>query len=140
MGLGELLEIAAQKFPNTEALIYSHQPDIKNIRWTYKYLNEMSTTLARGFLDAGFGPGDTIAVWGPNHPEWILIEYALAKAGLKLATLNPLYKEKELIFALNTSNVTGIIHADEIGGLEAIKLIQSIAFDVPSLLLTIHLI
>ena len=50
MGVGELLEIAAQKFPNTEALIYSHQPDIKNIRWTYKDLNEMSTNLARGFL------------------------------------------------------------------------------------------
>ena len=133
MGIGELLEIAALKFPNTEALIYSHQPDIKNIRWTYKDLNEMSTNLARGFLIAGFSPGDTIAVWGPNHPEWILIEYALAKAGLKLATLNPLYKEKELIFALNTSKVTGIMHADEIGGLEAITLIQSIACDVPSL-------
>ena len=133
MGVGELLEIAAQKFPNTEALIYSHQPDIKNIRWTYKDLNEMSANLARGFLVAGFNPGDTVAVWGPNHPEWILIEYALAKAGLKLATLNPLYKERELIFALNASKVTGIMHADEIGGSEAITLIQSISCDVPSL-------
>ena len=98
MGIGELLEIAAQKFPNTEALIYSHQPDIKNIRWTYKDLNEMSTNLARGFLIAGFSPGDTIAVWGPNHPEWILIEYALAKAGFKISNIKSSVQRKRINF------------------------------------------
>ncbi|SVB60318.1 uncharacterized protein METZ01_LOCUS213172, partial [marine metagenome] len=111
MSLGELIDSTAKDFPETEALVYSNQPDVNDIRWTYKSLSQMSTNLAKGFLDAGFTSGDTVGVWGPNHPEWILTEYALAKAGLKLVTLNPLYKEKELIFALNTVNATGLIHA-----------------------------
>ena len=104
MSLGELIDSTAKDFPETEALVYSNQPDVNDIRWTYKSLSQMSTNLAKGFLDAGFISGDTVGVWGPNHPEWILTEYALAKAGLKLVTLNPLYKEKELIFELNTVN------------------------------------
>ena len=124
--LGELIDSTAKKYPDNEALVYSNQPDVQDIRWTYKYLSESSTDLAKGFLDDGLLPGDTVGVWGPNHPEWILTEYALAKAGLKMVTLNPLYKEQELIFALNTVNAKGLIHADEIGGLKANELIEII--------------
>ena len=104
-----------------------------NLICTYKYLSEASTDLAKGFLDDGLLPGDTVGVWGPNHPEWILTEYALAKAGLKMVTLNPLYKEQELIFALNTVNAKGLIHADAIGGLKADELIEIIKPEITSL-------
>ena len=126
ISLGELIESTATKFPETEALVYSNQPDVDDIRWTYKDLNDMSTNLAKGFIDIGLKRGDTVGVWGPNHPEWILAEYALAKAGLKLVTLNPLYKEQELIFALNTVSATGLIHADVIGGALSIEIIDKI--------------
>ena len=131
--LGELIDSTAKKYPDNEALVYSNQPDVKDIRWTYKYLSEASTDLAKGFLDDGLLPGDTVGVWGPNHPEWILTEYALAKAGLQMVTLNPLYKEQELIFALNTVNAKGLIHADEIGGLKADELIEIIKPEITSL-------
>ena len=133
MSLGELIDSTAKKFPNVEALVYSNQPDLNDIRWTYKELSEMSTALAKGFLDSGLNEGDTVGVWGPNHPEWILAEYALAKAGLKMVTLNPLYKEQELIFALNTVNATGLIHADEIAGFQASELIQRAMPEILSL-------
>ena len=133
ISLGELIDSTAKKFPDSEALVYTNQPDVKDIRWTYKFLSTMSTELAKGFLEAGLSPGDTVGVWGPNHPEWILTEYALAKAGLKMVTLNPLYKEKELIFALNTVQAKGLIHADEIGGLPANDLIKIIKPQIPSL-------
>ena len=126
ISLGELIESTAKKFPDNEALVYSNQPDVDDIRWTYKDLDEMSTNLANAFLDVGFNPGDTVGVWGPNHPEWILTEYALAKAGLKLVTLNPLYKEQELIFALNTVSATGLVHADVIGGVFSRDIINNI--------------
>tara|TARA_B110001454_G_C12708752_1_gene429757 strand:- start:119 stop:1732 length:1614 start_codon:yes stop_codon:yes gene_type:complete len=133
ISLGDLIDSTAKKFPDSEALVYTNQPDVKDIRWTYKFLSTMSTELARGFLEAGLSPGDIVGVWGPNHPEWILTEYALAKAGLKMVTLNPLYKEKELIFALNTVQAKGLIHADEIGGLSANDLIKIIKPEIPSL-------
>lgn len=131
--LGELIDSAADEFPDIEALVYSNQPDVKEIRWTYKFLSDASTDLARGLLGEGLSPGDTVGVWGPNHPEWILTEYALAKAGLKMVTLNPLYKDQELIFALNTVKAKGLIHADNIGGIPASDLINTIKGEIPSL-------
>jgi fatty-acyl-CoA synthase len=133
ISLGDLIDSAALKFPQAEALVYSNQPDISDIRWTYEELSTMSTNLAKGFLDSGLNPGETVGVWGPNHPEWILAEYALAKAGLRMVTLNPLYKEQELIFALNTVNATALIHADEIAGCQSIELIQKAMREIPSL-------
>ena len=41
ISLGELLESTATKFPETEALVYSNQPEVKDIRWTYKDLNDI---------------------------------------------------------------------------------------------------
>ena len=131
--LGQLIDTAASKYQDSEALVYSNQPDVEEIRWTYNFLSNKSTELARGFLLEGLKPGDTVGVWGPNHPEWILTEYALAKAGLKMVTLNPLYKEQELIFALNTVEAKGLVHAEEIGGTKATNLIQKIKPEIKSL-------
>ena len=131
--LGELIKLAAKKHPDTEALVYSNQPEVEDTRWTYKELDEMSTNLAKAFLEAGLRSGDTVGVWGPNHPEWILTEYALAKAGLRIVTLNPLYKEQELIFALNTVSATGLVHAEVIGGILSVDVIKNIKDKIPSL-------
>ncbi len=131
--VGDLLVESAINWPEKEAIVYGHQPEVGDIRWTYKELNDKTTVIAKGLLESGYRPGESIAVWGPNHPEWILSEYAIAKAGLKLVTLNPLYKEMELEFALNSSKVSGIIHADTIGGEEIKKAIESIRDKVPSL-------
>ena len=131
--LGELIETRAAESPDTEALVYSNQPGVDDIRWTYKDLNEMSTNLAKAFLDVGFKPGDTVGVWGPNHPEWILSEYALAKAGLRIVTLNPLYKDQELIFALNTVSAVAILHAEAIGEIKCLDVINKIKNEIPSL-------
>ncbi len=133
ISIGELLSEAARKYPDSEALVYAHQPDIKEQRWTYGELDAVSTNLAKGFLDLGLSKGDAVGVWGPNHPEWIIIEYALAKAGLKLVTLNPLYKSKELIFALNTSQVVALVHAKTIPNIDVDEIVFEVKKDVPSL-------
>ena len=93
----------------------------------------MSTNLAKAFIDLGFKPGDTVGVWGPNHPEWILSEYALAKAGLRIVTLNPLYKDQEIIFALNTVSAVAILHAEIIGEIKCLDVINKIKNEIPSL-------
>ena len=138
ISIGELLSEAAQRYPNSEALVYAHQPDIKEQRWTYSELDTVSNNLARGLIDLGLARGDAVGVWGPNNPEWIIIEYALAKAGLKLVTLNPLYKSKELIFALNTSQVVALMHASYIPNIEVDEIISEAKKDVPSLLHTLN--
>lgn len=114
LSLGQVLESSAGNYPAQEAVVYACHTEVENVRWTYAQLNDSATRLAAALLDYGYQPGDKLAVWGPNNPEWILLEYALAKAGLVLVALNPLYKKAELEFALVTSDVKGIFHADAV--------------------------
>ena len=131
--IGDMLIESARKWPDKEALVYSFQPEIGDIRMTYKELNDRTTNIAKGFLEAGYISGEAIAIWGPNHPEWILAEYGLAKAGLKLITLNPLYKKLELEYTLNSSEAVAIIHADQIGANPVISQINEVKELVKSL-------
>lgn len=131
--IGGLLAETAETHPDIEAVVYSCNNEVANIRWTYAELNKNSGRLAYALLDYGYQPGDRIAIWSPNHPEWILLEYALAKAGLVLVTLNPLYKQAEIEFALNASEVKGIFHADEVQGTPLLSIIERVKPAVPGL-------
>lgn len=133
MTVGNALDQAAVRWPKQDAVIYCCQPDVPETRWNYESLNAMATRLAASLLSYGYEPGEKVAVWGPNHPEWVLLEYALAKAGLIIVALNPLYKQSELSYALNTSDVVGIFHAEEVGGTRLSELIDSVKPQVPSL-------
>lgn len=133
VSLGDALSDAAQRWSQREALVYTCQPEVAELRWTYRELDERATRLAAALLERGYLPGQRIAVWGPNHPHWILLEYALAKAGLIIVALNPLYKQAELSFALNTAGVVAIFHADIVGGVELHTIIDAVADSVPTL-------
>jgi fatty-acyl-CoA synthase len=115
LSLGDALTDAAARWGDKEAVVYRHQPAIADAVWTYAQLDEDASQLAAALAELGFLPGERLAIWGPNHPEWVLLEYAIAKAGLVLVALNPLYKLAELEFALRDSRAVGIFHADRIG-------------------------
>ncbi|MCC5810971.1 MAG: AMP-binding protein [Ectothiorhodospiraceae bacterium] len=131
--LGDALSHAAKQWPDTEAVVYSSQPETGNVRWTYRELDTLSGRLARAMLARGYAQGDRVAVWAPNHPQWILLEYALARAGLIIVALNPLYKQRELAFALNASQVKGVFHADQVGDVFLRDLIDQVRTAVPTL-------
>lgn len=133
VSIGAALSDAARQWPEREALVYSCQPDVGELRWTYRELDTRATRLAAALLARGYAPGDRIALWGPNHPHWILLEYALAKAGLVIVALNPLYKRAELIYALNTAQVVAIFHADSVGGTLLSDVIDAVIDNVPTL-------
>ena len=76
-------------------------------RWTYAELLEQSERVARA-LAARFAPGERVAVWAPNIPEWVILEFGAALAGLVLVTVNPAYRPAELTFVLNQSGTAGI--------------------------------
>ncbi|MGV3482502.1 MAG: class I adenylate-forming enzyme family protein [Sphingobium sp.] len=131
--LGAALAAAASRWGDKEAVVYRHQPAITDIAWTYAALDRDATRLAAALIALGHAPGERIAIWGPNHAEWVLLEYAIAKAGLVLVALNPLYKLNELSFALRDSDAAGIFHADLIGGVEAAGIVEAARRDAPGL-------
>lgn len=113
--LADALSQAARRWGEREALVYRHQPGLAEVAWTYTELDVLVTRLASALRAGGYAPGERIAIWGPNHPEWILLEYAAARAGLVIVALNPLYRRQELEFTLADSGAVAVFHADTIG-------------------------
>src|ERR1700688_4306508 len=105
--IGRSLDSAARRWPDREALVSpSH-----GVRWTWKELTERVDALATGFLALGLERGARIGIWSLNRPEWTLTQFAAAKAGLILVTINPAYRLSELEFALAKVGCTALVTA-----------------------------
>jgi fatty-acyl-CoA synthase len=83
----------------------------QGIRWTYRQLNERVDAFAAGLLALGLEPGDRIGIWAPNCAEWVIVQFATAKAGLILVNINPAYRVTELDYALNKVGCRALITA-----------------------------
>jgi fatty-acyl-CoA synthase len=80
-------------------------------RWTYAELNADIDALARALMAVGVEKGDRVGIWAPNCAEWTITQYATAKIGAILVTINPAYRTHELSYALNQSGVSLLISA-----------------------------
>ena len=67
-----------------------------NVRWSYRELGDKVDAFAAGLLALGLQPGDRVGIWSPNNAEWIVTQFATAKAGLILVNINPAYRLAEL--------------------------------------------
>jgi len=105
--VGALLDEAARLYPDNLALVVRHQ----NLRWTYRELQQRSDELANALLAEGLIPGDRVGIWAPNCAEWVLLQFATAKAGLILVNINPSYRSSELHPALNKVGCAALVMA-----------------------------
>jgi len=103
--IGEALSRAAAAWPDRLALIDRGQ----GIRLDWKDLDRRAEALAAGFLDLGLLPGDRLGIWSLNRFEWAITQFAAAKAGIILVTVNPAYRLAELEYALKLSGCAAII-------------------------------
>ncbi len=82
-------------------------------RWTYAELDAEVDALARGLIASGVAQGDRVGIWAPNCAEWTITQFATAKVGAVLVTINPAYRTHELAYVLNQSGVSLLISATE---------------------------
>ncbi len=106
--IGANLHRMAAAHPDVEALVEVES----GRRWTYARFDADSDALARGLIAAGLAPGDRVGIWAPNCAEWVLIQYATAKAGVILVNINPAYRSHELAYALRQSGVRMLVSAE----------------------------
>ncbi len=105
--IGKSLDRARERWGDREALVSpSH-----NVRWSWREFAERVDALAAGFLALGLDRGERIGIWSLNRPEWTLTQFAAAKAGLILVTINPAYRLSELEFALSKVGCAAIVTA-----------------------------
>ena len=100
--LGALLEDTARRFPDNDALVY---PD-RGLRLSYREFDALCDRVAKGLMAIGVKKGEHLAIWATNVPEWVVLQFATAKIGAVLVTVNTSYKSAELEYVLNQSDST----------------------------------
>jgi fatty-acyl-CoA synthase len=98
--IGKLLDDVAGRYPDNEALVY-HE---RGLRYSYREFNQVCRRVAKGLLKLGIRKGDNVSIWAYNVPEWVILQFATAKIGAILVTVNTSYKSAELEYILNQSD------------------------------------
>ncbi|MEI6205547.1 MAG: AMP-binding protein [Desulfuromonadales bacterium] len=124
--VGSLLDEMARRYPDNEALVY-HE---RGLRYNYKQFNDTCRTIAKGLLRLGIKKGDNIAIWAYNVPEWVLLQFASAKIGAILVTVNTSYKSAELEYILKQSDSTALFM---VGSFKDTNYVETLAGVVPEL-------
>ncbi|HEX8496923.1 MAG TPA: AMP-binding protein, partial [Actinomycetales bacterium] len=105
--IGDALDRTAARRPDGEALVEV----ATGRRWTYREFVADVDAVALGLLDAGVATGDRVGIWAPNVAEWVLVQYATAKIGAILVTINPAYRTHELEYVLNQAGIALLVAA-----------------------------
>ena len=124
--IGAHFDQVAARFADRDALIVRQQ----NIRFTYRELNEKVDALAAGLLALGISPGDRVGIWSPNNAEWVMTQFATAKAGLILVNINPAYRLSELDYALNKVGCKALITADSFKSSDYVGMLRELAPEI----------
>nr|WP_072696094.1 AMP-binding protein [Desulfovibrio litoralis] len=98
--LGQLLDETVSRYPNKEALVYAD----RDYRQTWKQFDVLVDDLAKGLMALGVQKGEKVAVWATNVPYWITLQFATAKIGAILLTINTNCRESELRYILTQSD------------------------------------
>ncbi len=102
-------------------------------RWTYAELGAAVDELARGLLASGIEKGDRVGIWSPSCPEWVLLQYATARVGAVLVTINPAYRAHELTYVLNQSAVKLLVSALRHKGSDYAAMVEEVRGECPAL-------
>jgi fatty-acyl-CoA synthase len=127
--IGENLARAVERWGDREALVSCHQ----GVRYTYAELGEAVDRLATGLLASGLAPGDRVGIWSPNCFEWVLVQYATAKAGIVLVNLNPAYRTSELAYAVRQSGCRTLIAATAFKTSDYVGMVEEVRGELPDL-------
>lgn len=103
----QLLQEAVQEHSDHEALYFADG----DLRLTYRAFSEQVDRMAAGLLTLGVEVGDRVGIWAPNRFEWVLTQFASARIGAVLVTINPAYRLSEVEYALNKTGCKVLVAA-----------------------------
>uniref|UniRef100_A0A8D8QYQ4 Medium-chain acyl-CoA ligase ACSF2, mitochondrial n=2 Tax=Cacopsylla melanoneura TaxID=428564 RepID=A0A8D8QYQ4_9HEMI len=107
--IGELLDHAALRYGDKEALVSCHQ----NQRLSFRQIQTLADEFAAGLLSIGLKPRDKLVVWGTNSTQWYLTLFACAKVGIVLVNMNPALQSPEVLYLLRKVDANAILMTEE---------------------------
>ena len=106
--LGQILDQTTEKYPDNPAIVYVD----RDFRLTYRQFNQVVDEMARGLMALGVEKGEKVAIWATNIPFWVTLQFATAKIGAVLLTVNTNYKTAELEYLLTQSETENLFIID----------------------------
>ena len=100
----QVLRCTVERCGDADAVVFPRL----GLRWSYRELAAQVDAAARGLLALGIEPRDHVAVWATNVPEWIVLQFATARIGAVLVTINPAYRPFELQYVLGQSDAVAL--------------------------------
>lgn len=124
--LGQILDEAIANHPANDAVIYAD----RDFRLTYREFGKVVDQVATGLMALGVAKGEKVAVWATNVPYWVVLQFATAKIGAILLTVNTAYRMNEVAYVLEQSDSENLFLID---GFRDTDYVQTIYDLVPEL-------
>jgi fatty-acyl-CoA synthase len=118
--LGETTGEAARKWGSREALVFGDK------RWTWTEFEADVIAAAKGLIALGVKPGEKVALWMNNKPEWLFLMYATAKIGAVLVPLNTRYRSNDIQYVLSQSNTGTLLSDDRSGPVSYLDMVKEV--------------
>lgn len=106
--IGQVLAHTANLHAAEDALVFPQ----RNLRWSWSQFERATYEAAKGLLALGIAPGQHVAIWATNVPEWVMLQFAAARAGIVLVTINPAYRPFELEYVLRQCDAAALFLVD----------------------------
>jgi fatty-acyl-CoA synthase len=123
--IGSLADERARRHGDREALCF------KGERWTFAQLADAIASTARGLMALGVAPGEKVALWMPNRPEWIVAALAVLKIGAVLVPINTRFRTEDVRYVLGQSDSVALIIAERSGAVDYLRMVRELLPSLP---------
>jgi fatty-acyl-CoA synthase len=123
---GDLADDMATRFPEAEALVFG------DLHLNFRELADRIDDAGKRLIAAGVAPGQHVALWLNNQPEWIYIAFAVQKIGAVLVPLNTRFRTRDLSYVLGQSDSAYLITHDVSGPVGYLDMVRE-AVALPSI-------
>lgn len=116
--MGDLPDEAARLWPDREALLFGER------RWTHREFAQEVQSVAKALIALGVEPGDKVAIWMTNRPEWLFCMYAIPRVGALTVPLNTRYRVDDVAYAVEQSDTSTLIVNDRSGPIDYAAMVR----------------
>jgi len=125
---GQMLQRTVAEHGDSDAVVF---PKL-NLRWSWAEFSQQVDLAARGLLAMGIHKGDHVALWATNTPEWVVMQFATARIGVVLITINPAYRPFELQYVLKQSEAAALFLVDRFKSSDYFAMVAEVCPELPN--------
>jgi len=120
MTFGQLVNRAAERWGDREALRFEGR------RWSFSQFRDETDRAARALIGAGVQPGDHVCLWIGNCPDYLFLQFAIAKIGAVLVPINTRFRTRDMAYIVAQSDATTLISAARSGPIDYLAMIEEL--------------